>query len=328
MIVMEKTIQIATDIFGHFERYRDEYLFTCPMCHHHKKKLSINFARNVFKCWVCEYAGKDVFFLIKKWGTYEQAKEYKAFIHHDNTLLNQLFFGTSQSTIVKRTTELPESYKFLLKGAPKYVFNQLKKREVSEEDIFKWKIGFCTTGRCADRIILPSFNLNGNCNYYCARSTLIEQNISYILPNDVEKHNIIFNELNVNWEKPIYLTEGVFDAIKLSQDNVIPIMGKTIGNNFLLLEKLIVYDPLVYLCLDTDNTKKGIINRSIKLAEKLISYGLSKVEIIDPWPYKDFGEIPKNKINDFLAKSERIENDFDLLEKELEQLEIRMECNE
>ena len=64
----QKQIKIIKEFLGSHYKSKDEYLFYCPKCKHHKKKLSLNFDKNVFKCWICDYIGKDIGKLVYSYG--------------------------------------------------------------------------------------------------------------------------------------------------------------------------------------------------------------------------------------------------------------------
>jgi DNA primase len=68
--------KIITDILGSYRRSGDEYLYSCPFCKHHKKKMSVNFSINSFKCWVCDARGKNIYRLVRKFGNYQQRQKY------------------------------------------------------------------------------------------------------------------------------------------------------------------------------------------------------------------------------------------------------------
>ena len=59
---------------------------------------------------------------------------------------------------------------------------------------------------------------------------------------------MIFNESLIDWNKKIYLVEGVFDSIFL--DNAIPMLGKYISD--LLYEKLYSLRSEITIILDGD----------------------------------------------------------------------------
>ena len=70
-------IKILSNVLGtSYREGHNQLLFYCPSCEHQKKKLSINVERNLFKCWVCDYSGRNVFRIIKRFGTYSDKKEW------------------------------------------------------------------------------------------------------------------------------------------------------------------------------------------------------------------------------------------------------------
>ena len=74
----------------------------------------------------------------------------------------------------KIIVDLPEGFKALKDCTPRdYKYNKamdyLLKRGITEEIISDFNIGYTTTGKRYDRIIIPSYDLNGDLNYYVAR---------------------------------------------------------------------------------------------------------------------------------------------------------------
>jgi DNA primase len=84
-------------------------------------------------------------------------------------------------------------------------------------------MGFCDKGSHAGRIIVPSYDKNGELNYYIARSWDPNSRAKYKNP-EAEKDKILFNEKLIDWKKDIYIVEGVFDGFFLL--NSIPMLGK------------------------------------------------------------------------------------------------------
>ena len=60
--------KILRKILGDYYESNNEMLFSCPFCDHHKKKMSVNLDKNVWKCWVCDSSGRSIEFLVKKFG--------------------------------------------------------------------------------------------------------------------------------------------------------------------------------------------------------------------------------------------------------------------
>jgi DNA primase len=146
----------------------------------------------------------------------------------------------------------------------KHALRFLTKRNVTKDDILKYNIGFCKEGSYGGRIIIPSYDANGILNYFVARAYK-ESDRKYKNP-PVASKEVIGLELYINWDAPIILCEGMFDAITIKR-NVIPLLGKVLHNK--LMEKLVKSSvDRIYIALDNDAKKDAL-----KHAEKLMSYG-------------------------------------------------------
>tara|TARA_Y100001973_G_scaffold106781_1_gene187570 strand:- start:8519 stop:9454 length:936 start_codon:yes stop_codon:yes gene_type:complete len=263
---MEEKLRIVREILGDYRRSSNEFLFYCPFCGHHKKKMSLNFAVNAYKCWVCDTRGKNIYRIVRKFGTYQQRQKWLDLDGRlDLSEFDRMFMELNDIE-EEQTTDLPSEYislnnKHLPKNAQS-ALNYLYKRGLTEKEILMWKIGYCNEGRYGGRIIIPSFNNNGNCNYYISRS-YVGHRRKYLNP-PVEK-DVIFNELYIDWDEPIVLVEGVFDAIVVGQ-NAVPILGSTLREDSKLFQAIVIHDSPVYLALDNDAEKKrdyitGLLNR-------------------------------------------------------------------
>ena len=155
---MERRIEILKDVLGHYGRSNDEYLFKCPQCNHHKRKFSINLEKNVFKCWVCDYAGHSVRRLVKACGTFTQLAEWDRLEGKaDISLFEQLFAAVEPEP--EPEVHLPEEFVSLtskkLPLSSKPALEYLNQRGITKEDVVRWKIGCCTRGPYGERIVIP-----------------------------------------------------------------------------------------------------------------------------------------------------------------------------
>lgn len=152
--------------------------------------------------------------------------------------------------------ELPEDFVSLcnrrLPLASQRPLEYLESRGLTRRDIFRWKAGYSKQGRYGGRIIIPSFNNTGDINYFIARS-YVGHNKRYLNPPC--GRDIVFNELFIDWDEPVVLVEGVFDAI-VAGDNAIPILGSTLREASKLFQALVRHDTPVFLGLDPDADKK------------------------------------------------------------------------
>lgn len=286
--MIKKKIKILYNIFGDYHKSRDEFLFHCPKCNHHKKKLSINLDKDKYKCWVCDYRGNTISRLVRRWGSFSQQQNWSELTSDFNPTAFENLFSDIEEVEEKQTIELPTEFNTLATNngsltslpAKKY----LRTRGVNKEDILKWKIGFCSHGEFKDRIIIPSFDEDGDVNFFIARSYSGDWK-KYKNPR-VSK-NIIFNELYVDWTSDLTIVEGVFDAIIAG--NSVPILGSTLSEKHKLFEKIVENDTPVYVALDPDAESKAL-----KLIQKLIQYDVEvyKVKIE---PYNDVAEMSKEE---------------------------------
>jgi len=247
---------------------KGNYAFKCPFCAHHKNKLEVSLRttakkENFWHCWVCDTKGKTIRTLFK------QAKTTP----DKFTDLNLLIQPTNVEDIVStEALALPAEY-IALNGIysdkiaqieAKHALRFLSKRNVTKDDILKYNIGFCKEGPYVGRIIIPSYDANGILNYFVARAYK-ESDRKYKNP-PVASKEVIGLELYINWDAPIILCEGMFDAITIKR-NVIPLLGKVLHNK--LMEKLVKSSvDRIYIALDNDAKKDAL-----KHAEKLMSYG-------------------------------------------------------
>ena len=304
---MSEKLKLLKKALGHCWTNEEEHQFHCPKCNHHKLKLSVNIDKGVFKCWICDYSGTKISPLIRRF-----APSYYA----DWRLLEGEIDLDKYDTIFADEVEappqiidLPENFQTLtgkktrLKQKP---LNYLYSRGFTDTDILNWKIGFCNFGEYQDRVIVPSFDSQGNVSFFIARS-YTDDWMKYRNPK-VSK-DIIFNDLNVDWDNDVILVEGVFDAMKCK--NAIPLLGSTLRENSLLFQKICERKPNVYLALDED--AKG---KEFGIAKKLREYGIRTMSI-KITPYSDIGEMPVAVVEERKQNAD-IVSDLDYLHYKLD----------
>ena len=281
-------LQILEEILGSFYCSNDEHLFFCPYCKHHKRKLSVNIPKNTYKCWVCDSRSRNIYNLIRRFGSYSHKKHWRSFEKTVDLSEFDNIFEEKKADEVIQTIKLPGEYTCLAnKNLPSTANNALKylkKRGITSYDILKWKIGYCENGEYKNRITIPSFNLDGRCDYFVAR-TYTEDWLKY--KNPPVSRNIVFNELMINWNEPITLVEGIFDAI--TAENSVPLLGSTLNTHSKLFRAILTHSKRVYVALGHDAEKKAL-----NIIKSLISYGI-EVYKINTSDYEDVAEMPKEK---------------------------------
>ena len=315
----EKTA-VLKQILGPYRSTGDELLFRCPKCNHHKNKLSVNLNKNVFKCWICDYRSNNIARLVRRFGNPQQKTTWSELtgqidIGQFESIIESLFPETEEEIPI--TVELPNEFVSLANKDNSALSikakNYLKSRGITDDDILFWKIGFCPSGEYKGRIIIPSFNEGGDCNFFIARTYTGDWR-KYMNPKS-SKSKIIFNELYVDWEEDLILTEGIFDAI-VAGKNSVPILGSSLKEQSRLFRSIILNYTPVFVALDQDAQEKAAI-----LIESLIKYGAEVYKIVIS-QYSDVGEMPKKEFCDRKSKAIQVFSDDAFYEKILNGFKI------
>lgn len=240
-IEFEPIIEILEDIFGDYKLhsdYKGQISFDCPVCSYDIKQLDhgdgkgnleINYKRGVYKCWSCAETHDthgSIYKLVKKYGSPRQNKKFLLLMPEEVDEVKRVY----------KKVYLPKefiSFKNVSQGLKltpqfKQAWNYIKKRNITDEMIEKFNIGFCYTGLYENRIIIPSYDTELMLNYFIARSYLTKTKLKYKNP-EVQKEIIIWNEHLINWEERLYIVEGAFDSIFVP--NSIPMLGKFMSDN-------------------------------------------------------------------------------------------------
>lgn len=276
----------------------NNYSFFSPFINHYKPKLEIdlslnNNGQNFWHCWVSNAKGRDIISLFKKLKIdksymdtlYKIVKRKNLYVNSDDS---------KKDESVKLPDEFIKLYEYpvikdiTVKMQMKQALNYLKARGITRTDILRYNIGYCPNGQYSGRIVVPSYDENFNLNFFVSRSIFEEDNLKYKNPK-VSKDVIGFESF-INWEEPITLVEGVFDAIT-ARYNTIPLFGKIIQPR--LLEKILLRKPpKVIVALDND-----AISDSIKISSLLLREGIDVSVVrmeqkdINEMGFKDFSSL-------------------------------------
>jgi len=263
---------------------------------------------------VCDARGKNIYRLVRKFGNYQQRQKYLDLQGRlDLTEFEDIFREINEEETIQKI-DLPSEFISLcnrhLPLSSQTPLDYLRKRNVGKSEILKWKIGYCKRGHYAGRIIIPSINNDGDCDYFIARS-YVGHGRRYLNPPC--SRDIVFNSLMVDWDEPVVLVEGVFDAIVVG-DNAIPILGSTLREDSRLFQALAIHDTPIYVALDSDAEKKAQW-----IIMSLMKYDL-EVKKINLEHYEDIGSMSKQVFLEKLNQAEEVDGDMYFLEKELRNL--------
>jgi DNA primase len=146
-------------------------------------------------------------------------------------------------------------------------------------------MGYTTDPDYANRIIIPSYDKDGELNYFTARSWLSYTKMRYKNP-DVPRETIIFNEHLINWDGTVYIVEGPLDHVVVP--NSIPLQGKDIHDKLI---QTIMDRCTGHVVILLDGEEK-VWNTAKKIYSKInIGKMYGRVKIIKLRDGMDIGEV-------------------------------------
>ena len=258
-IIIELLSEFLGDYKQHYET-KAQILFDCPVCQElkgldhgdGKGNLEINYVRHIYKCWSCGETHGTQGALGKLFDGYATKQQKKVY--------NLIKPEELKQQDKKRTKlRLPEGFTTFKDSNPRFIphieaYKYLQSRGITDEMIEKYKVGYTASGEFAYRVIVPSYDKDGNLNYFVGRAW-INKKMKYKNPPSVPKDEIIFNENQIDWNRNIFLVEGVFDSFFL--DNSLVMLGKKMSQ--LTLQTL--YDKAngdIIICVDGDAWNDGL----------------------------------------------------------------------
>ena len=304
-MVNELLVNLVNDVLGHGKRTaRGNQAYTCPFCSHHKPKLEVNFTensegKNRWACWTCGKKGQTIRSLFTQMNVSPDIQsKLKPLVKSG---------GTYEKSHTINIVELPKEFKtFDDSIISRHALNYITKRNITQRDIIKYGIGFCEYGPYSKMIIIPSYNDTGKLNYFTARSFEKDPYVKYRNPE--ASRDIIPFEMFINWDLPIILCEGPFDAIAIKR-NAIPLFGKNIQPE--LMKKLVTSKvQKIYIALDNDAIKKAI-----EFCETLMNEG-KEVYLVE-LDGKDPSELGFEHFTELIQNTIPLTN-YKLMEKKLQ----------
>lgn len=239
----QKAITILTAHLGQPSLHRKgEVSFYCPLCNHYKKKLQVNLVTQRWHCWVCNAKGNGLYGLLRKTSASSELL----------LAAKEITIGKTEQSTEAEIKQLPEEFRPLhidwrtphYKNALHYVVNV---RKLTPLDILRYNIGYCEEGEYRGMVIIPSYNANNQLNYFVGRSYY---DSLYKHKNPSWSKDVIGFENQIDFEQPLTLVEGAFDAITAKR-NAVPLFGKKIMptlRHTIVTKKV----PKLYISLDQD----------------------------------------------------------------------------
>jgi ribosomal protein L37AE/L43A len=308
MIIGKKKLTVITildGVLGVGTSMKDnEQAHHCPFCHHPKKKLQINLNTQQWHCWVCDAKGSRIRSLLRKLKVDNRALQKIQEIYGDDD------YNYNPNEDYPEKLELPKEFKQLhikpksINPHYNHAISYLKRRGIGMDLMVRYNIGYCSHGDYGGRIIIPSYDGNGELNYFIARSFYEDNKMKY--KNPPVSRNVIVFENHINWNEPITLVEGGFDAFSVRR-NVIPLLSKFILPKLKTKIKEMGVKK-VNILLDPD-----AIQSSVKHTEYFLKNGIEVNNII--LTEGDAGELGFEKVNKLIKESKETKWDDLILTK-------------
>lgn len=240
---------------------KDNYIFHCPVCNHHKPKLEIGLNSNKWHCWVCSKGGKKLNSLLTFISaTREIYLKFNEFIRISKPILHTEGETVDDTKPLNTPIALPNEFiplaitdddNWFWRSAMNYLLIDRKLRYI---DIIKYKLGYCLNGAYKNMIIFPNYDNNGKLNYFMGRTFMSNTAMKFKLP-PVSK-DIIGFELYTDWTEPVIIVESALNAITVRRNSV-PLFGKLISKA--LRKKVLTSNtPAVIIALDPDAISQAI----------------------------------------------------------------------
>jgi len=267
----ERLLDLLRSVLGEYKELNGgEFSFKSPFKRHRKKKLQIQLDPKserfgYWNDWITENSGKSLFSLFKKLDV-SQKKFDRLSDLVDRPDYN-FSGGKSEDKEEHGRVTLPSEFTPLWEkqNTPEYKHarKHIANRGLTKYEIIKYQIGYCEAGEYKNRIVVPSFDLDGRLNYFVAR-TFFEDFLKYKNPSHPKDDLIGFENL-LSWNYPVVITEGAFDAIAVRR-NSIPLFGSQLSDG--LLRKIVEEKPPeIIIALDSDAKSKAL-----KMAQKLLDF--------------------------------------------------------
>lgn len=307
-VTLTDKVRFYESVFGTGRMARNcrNFDVRCPICapaDHSKKKLAILVDDDRCHCWVCGYKSRTLAPLIRKYGTQPQLTEYVArFMPVSVGGSRRCIIMTGELPPAERV-KLPDDFRMLVvtrSKDPDFVAAKryVERRGLTEDDCWFYKLGYSDRPEWRRRVIVPSFDANGDLNHFVARAIDASRRPKYEAPGG-DRSGVIFNEINIDWSRQVVVCEGVFDAMKCGE-NVVPLLGSDLNEESTLFNSIVANGTSVALALDADMRYTKVP----RIARRLAGYNID-VSLVDVT--SDPGDMSKKEFRSALAAARQFD---------------------
>jgi hypothetical protein len=265
---------------GDIDRRATNAQFWCPFCKHpdaKKRKLAVRLEDGVTHCWVCNWSARSPLRLVPVVGADRELREKLTEIFGDVGAVEG-----DEPVVEEVVAELPSDFTLVCDEIDRGVrhpdklasIRYLEKRGVTYNAAKYFRLGLSNQSVFRRRVIFPSFDGNGSLNYVTARAVDDDTTFKYF-NTQTQRSNLVFNEVDVAWNRELVLVEGPFDLLACVGMNAVAMLGSWLDENYLLFNRIVANRTPVVLAFDPDATKK-----QEKVARRLLQYEIP-IRVVD-----------------------------------------------
>lgn len=252
--------------------------YNCPYHEDKNGHLGVERKKGIYHCFKCGISGK--------------LKDLVVPLESFRDKVEESLFPKDPEEVPKEVTkiELPREFRPITDevGLP---YRYLKHRGITDEEIYEYNMGYCSTGFFAERIIIPIYQ--GEKLVYFLGRTYTNGNPKYLNVN-APKGGTIFKTFSGRVDQVI-LCEGVFDSLNIGKYfPSISILGKEINGNEQIWS-IAKSAKEVFVLLDRDAYVAGFAAMSV-----LNVYVKAHVMLLEG--AKDPGELSEQEIRKILPR--------------------------
>ena len=296
-MIMTEKIKYLQGVFGKskLQNNQVELMVPCPFCKDTKKlKMNIRLDSDLWHCWVCGNKGRSLGRLIKQKNPSRVAEYFEKFAK------NFAYNNYSQLSSSITPVTIPTGFQLLMSNLHNPdalpIYQYARSRGISDSMLWSFRAGFTEDWSYRRRLIIPSFTEDGELNYWTSRSIDPDNPYRY-LNAKADKKEVVFNEIDLDWNSPVYLVEGPLDLIKCSGINATCLLGSSLSEHSLLFYKLVMFADKIILCLDHDAQ-----NKQDTFAETLMAYDKEVYWVRPPSDGRDWGDLDPDEINTCMSE--------------------------
>jgi hypothetical protein len=288
----------------------------CPFCKHsnrNKLKLVLHLEKNFWHCWLCDKKGSDVSYIVGRFNKSKVNESKNLFKRKNkvNEISINLFGEELPDNEEINIVEIPDGFQLLTNNFSsnnpdiRDVFKYAIGRGINKHKMSLLRLGVSLSFEFKRSLIIPSFDAEGEINFYTARRIDVDTSSPIKYKNaSISKKDIIFNELFIDWSLPLTIVEGPLDLLK-TNDNATCLLGSSLTYDMKLFKKIVENKTEINLALDKD-----VYFKAVKIANLLHEYDV-KVNILDTRIANDVGDMTTSQFRECLDNAKEYkENDL------------------